>query len=144
MNSTLYPFGARLRDGCTVYECQNRDNCGKFVPVEWGMFFTTTKYGNIRYTLYRNPMFFFYLRFAYNTVFKRTYFGLTVYCNCFNFITRLLLGGQMLWTGRQMEVRSRLFYFYLHNVPEIKWGRRHGSSKRHRQDDDLEENEHIS
>lgn len=61
MNSTLYPFGARLRDGCTVYECQNRDNCGKFVPVEWGKFFTTTKYGNIRYTLYRNTMFFFYL-----------------------------------------------------------------------------------
>lgn len=57
MNSTLYPFGARLRDGCTVYECQNRDSCGKFVPVEWGKFFTTTKYGNIRYTLY--PMFFF-------------------------------------------------------------------------------------
>lgn len=81
MNSTLYPFGARLRDGCTVYECQNRDNCGKFVPVEWGKFFTTTKYGNIRYTLY--PMFFFYLKCAYNTVFKRTYFGLSVYCNWF-------------------------------------------------------------
>lgn len=27
--------------------------------------------------------FFFYLRFAYNTVFKRTYFGLSVYCNFF-------------------------------------------------------------
>lgn len=26
---------------------------------------------------------FFYLKFAYNTVFKRTYFGLSVYCNCF-------------------------------------------------------------
>lgn len=38
MNGTLYPFGARLRDGCTVYQCQKRDNCGKFVPVEWGKF----------------------------------------------------------------------------------------------------------
>lgn len=89
MNSTLYPFGARLRDGCTVYECQNRDNCGKFVPVEWGKFFTTTKYGNIRYTLY--PMFFFYLKFAYNTVFKRTYFGLSVYCN-FLFYNKVVTG----------------------------------------------------
>eukprot|EP00105_Crassostrea_gigas_P011496 XP_011427184.1 PREDICTED: extracellular matrix protein A [Crassostrea gigas] len=45
MNSTLYPFGARLRDGCTVYECQNRDNCGKFVPVEWGCYWVDRCYG---------------------------------------------------------------------------------------------------
>lgn len=48
MNGTLYPFGARLRDGCTVYECQKRDNCGKFVPVEWGKFCRSTEVYNIK------------------------------------------------------------------------------------------------
>lgn len=48
MNGTLYPFGARLQDGCTVYECQKRDNCGKFVPVEWGKFCTRTEVYNIK------------------------------------------------------------------------------------------------
>lgn len=40
MNGTLYPFGERMRDGCTVYECQNRDNCGRFIPIEWGKLIT--------------------------------------------------------------------------------------------------------
>lgn len=48
MNGTLYPFGARLQDGCTVYECQKRDNCGKFVPVEWGKFCTRTEVYDIK------------------------------------------------------------------------------------------------
>lgn len=48
MNGTLYPFGARLQDGCTVYECQKRDNCGKFVPVEWGKFCIRTEVYNIK------------------------------------------------------------------------------------------------
>lgn len=35
--------------------------------------------------------FFFYLKFAYNTVFKRTYFDLSVYCN-FLFYNKVVSG----------------------------------------------------
>lgn len=145
MNGTLYPFGARLRDGCTVYECQKRDNCGKFVPVEWGKFCRSTEVYNIKTSVSiffsksdLPKKVFLSIQFSSKHLFRLLKLSIL---NCLLFVTRLLLGGQMLWTRRQMEVRSRLFYFHLQNVPEIKWRCRHGSSKRHRYDDHLQRRE---
>ncbi|XP_062606325.1 uncharacterized protein LOC134268142 [Saccostrea cucullata] len=44
MNGTLYPFGQKKQDGCTVYECQNVNNCGKFVPIQWGCYWVDRCY----------------------------------------------------------------------------------------------------